>query len=157
MSSNNAKRELFVSAATKWAVETWSKIWVRSQRMICKVIADSAGVKFPHWITRDKNSPLKVGRGLWMVPVDGSPAIKAVADSSVGVDKAPEPVKEPVIITNKPTAPTSIVEMTKGTTSTVTNIPSKDPLVRSFRKLFRCQFDFQIEYVLSHLRNGFVW
>ena len=79
-------------------------------------IADSAGLKFPHWLTRV--SDYKVGRGLWAIPsVGGSPAIKAVADSSVGVEKAPESIT----ITDKPTepvkvplAPATTVEMTKG-------------------------------------------
>jgi MoxR-like ATPase len=48
--------------------------------------------------------------------------------SSVGVDKAPDPIT----ITDKPTAPASVVEMTKGATSTATNIPSKDPLFVPF-------------------------
>jgi len=67
-----------------------------------------------------------------------------VADSSVGVDKAPESVsKDGVEATTSPLAvppstasPTpstaSVVEMTKGSTSTVTNIPGKDPLFVPF-------------------------
>ena len=156
MSSNNAKRELFVSAATKWA-EKHGKDLSKVDKHDLQGIANSADMKFPHWITRVPT--YKVGRGLWMVPVDGSPAIKAVADSSVGVDKAPEPVKEPVIITSKPTAPTSVVEMTKGTTSTITNIPSKDPLFVPFgnfsdvNSIFKSNMFYPI-YVTGLSGNG---
>ena len=158
MSSNNAKRELFVSAAIKWGEENSENLGSLTKHDL-GAIADSAGLKFPHWITRDKNSPLKVGRGLWKVPVDGSVAIKATTDSSVGVDKASEPVKEPVTITSKPTAPTSIVEMTKGATSTVTNIPSKDPLFVPFgnfsdvNSIFKSNMFYPI-YVTGLSGNG---
>ena len=50
-----------------------------------------------------------------------------MADSSVGVDKAPE-----VIAKTVPAVPVTEIEMTKGSTSTVTNIPSKDPLFVPF-------------------------
>ena len=159
MSSNNAKREAFVSAAIKYNESVVAIDLDSVSKIDLQNIADSAGLKFPHWITRDKNSPLKVGRGLWKVPVDGSPAIKAVADSSVGVEKAPEPVKEPVTITDKPTAPTSVVEMTKGTTSTVTNIPSKDPLFVPFgnfsdvNSIFKSNMFYPI-YVTGLSGNG---
>ena len=124
-----AKQEMFRTAAVKWAEENSSDLTSVTKHDL-QHIADNAGLKFPHWLTRVPT--YKVGRGLWSVPVDGSPATKAVADSSVGVDKAPEPVKEPITITSKPTAPATVVEMTKGSTSTVTNIPSKDPLFVPF-------------------------
>ena len=96
-------------------------------------IADSAGLKFPHWITRVPN--YKAGRGLWSIPVNGSPAIKAVADSSVGVEKAPESMTYDVAsgtIVDVPAVPVTVVEMTKGGTSTVENIPVKDDLFVPF-------------------------
>ncbi len=159
MSSNNAKREAFVSAAIKYNESVVAIDLDSVSKIDLQNIADSAGLKFPHWITRDKNSPLKVGRGLWKIPVDGSPTIKVVADSSVGVDKAPEPVKESVTITDKPTAPTSVVEMTKGTTSTITNIPSKDPLFVPFgnfsdvNSIFKSNMFYPI-YVTGLSGNG---
>ena len=159
MSSNNAKREAFVSAAIKYNESVVAIDLDSVSKIDLQNIADSAGLKFPHWITRDKNSPLKVGRGLWKIPVDGSPTIKVVADSSVGVDKAPEPVKESVTITDIPTAPTSVVEMTKGTTSTVTNIPSKDPLFVPFgnfsdvNSIFKSNMFYPI-YVTGLSGNG---
>ena len=94
-------------------------------------IADSAGLKFPHWLTRVND--YKVGRGLWSIPMNGAPAIKAVADSSVGVEKAPDSitdkVTEPVKI---PLAPITTVEMTKGSALEVSAVPSKDPLFVPF-------------------------
>ena len=129
------KQEMFRSAAIKWAEENSSDLTSVTKHDL-QHIADNAGLKFPHWLTRVPT--YKVGRGLWSVPVDGStindngaPAIKAVADSSVGVDKAPDPIT----ITSKPAAPavvSPVVEMTKGSTSTVTNIPGKDPLFVPF-------------------------
>ena len=130
-----SKQEMFRTAAVKWA-EKFSKDLSKVDKDDLTTIADSAGLKFPHWITRVPT--YKVGRGLWSIPVDGStvnengaPAIKAVADSSVGVEKAPDPIT----ITSKTSAPavvSPVVEMTKGTTSTITNIPSKDPLFVPF-------------------------
>ena len=132
--SFTSKQKLFVEAASEFA-EKHSKDLSKVDKHDLQSIANQAGLKFPHWITRVPT--YKVGRGLWSVPVDakgltvnevGTPAIKDVADSSVGVDKAPDSIT----ITSKPTAPTSVVEMTKGATSTVTNIPAKDPLFVPF-------------------------
>ena len=163
--SSTSKQKLFVEAASEFA-EKHSKDLSKVDKHDLQSIANQAGLKFPHWITRVPT--YKVGRGLWSVPVDakgltvnevGTPAIKAVADSSVGVDKAPEPVKEPVTITSKPTAPTSVVEMTKGTTSTVTNIPSKDPLFVPFgnfsdvNSIFKSNMFYPI-YVTGLSGNG---
>ena len=92
--SYTSKQEMFRTAAVSWA-EKFSKNLSFVDKDDLTVIADSAGLKFPHWITR---VPIyKVGRGLWSIPVDGvslngSPAIKAVADSSVGVEKAQNPL-----------------------------------------------------------------
>ena len=89
-------------------------------------IANSADLKFPHWLTRVPT--YKAGRGLWSIPVDGAPAIKAVADSSVGVEKAPDSITEKPV----PAVPVTVVEMTKGSTSTTENIPAKDDLFVPF-------------------------
>ena len=154
--SFTSKQKLFVEAAVAFA-EKHSKDLAKVDKHDLTAIADSAELKFPHWITRVPT--YKVGRGLWSIPVDGTPAIKAVADSSVGVDKAPEPVKEPVSITDKPTAPATIVEMTKGSTSTVTNIPSKDPLFVPFgnfsdvNSIFKSNMFYPI-YVTGLSGNG---
>ena len=123
--SYTAKQQAFIDSAKSWA-DNHGKDLTSVTKTDLTDIADSGGLKFPHWITRVPT--YKVGRGLWMVPgIDGSPAIKAVADSSVGVDKAPE-----VIAKTVPAVPVTEIEMTKGSTSTVTNIPSKDPLFVPF-------------------------
>ena len=155
--SYTAKQSEFMTAASAWAEQSLGRDLTKMSKSDLQAVADQSGMKFPHWITRVPT--YKVGRGLWSIPVDGSPAIKAVADSSVGVDKAPEPVKEPVTITDKPTAPATIVEMTKGSTSTVTNIPSKDPLFVPFgnfsdvNSIFKSNMFYPI-YVTGLSGNG---
>ena len=126
MSSNAAKREAFVSAATKYSESVVAIDLDSVSKIDLQNIADSAGLKFPHWITRV--SDYKVGRGLWKIPLTNGVA-KATPSPKKKAKKVAEPVaSEPITITDKPTAPTSVVEMTKGTTSTVSNIPAKDPL-----------------------------
>jgi len=129
--SFSKKQIAFIDAAVKYN-ETMVAIDLGSvNKTDLQNIADFADMKFPHFITRVPT--YKVGRGLWAIPVDGAPAIKAVADSSVGVEKAPdvitdkatEPVKVPVV-------PTTTVEMTKGTTLGVSAVPSKDPMFVPF-------------------------
>ena len=91
-------------------------------------IADSAGLKFPHWITRV--SDYKAGRGLWTVPVNNF-ALKpgeGLVDSTI---EGSEPVKN-FAIKPVPAAPVTVIEMTKGGTSTVENIPVKDNLFVPF-------------------------
>ena len=160
MSSNNAKREAFVSAAIKYNESVVAIDFDSVSKIDLQNIADSAGLKFPHWITRDKNSPLKVGRGLWKIPVNGSVAVKATPSPKKKAKKVVEPVaSEPVTITDKPTAPTSVVEMTKGTTSTVSNIPAKDPLFVPFgnfsdvNSIFKSNMFYPI-YVTGLSGNG---
>ncbi len=160
MSSNNAKREAFVSAAIKYNESVVAIDFDSVSKIDLQNIADSAGLKFPHWITRDKNSPLKVGRGLWKIPVNGSVAVKATPSPKKEAKKVAEPVaSEPVTITDKPTAPTSVVEMTKGTTSTVSNIPAKDPLFVPFgnfsdvNSIFKSNMFYPI-YVTGLSGNG---
>ena len=63
MSSNNAKREAFVSAAIKYNESVVAIDFDSVSKIDLQNIAESAGLKFPHWITRDKNSPLKVEAG----------------------------------------------------------------------------------------------
>ena len=160
MSSNNAKREAFVSAAIKYNESVVAIDFDSVSKIDLQNIANSAGLKFPHWITRDKNSPLKVGRGLWKIPVNGSVAVKATPSPKKKAKKVAEPVaSEPVTITSEPTAPTSIVEMTKGSTSTVSNIPAKDPLFVPFgnfsdvNSIFKSNMFYPI-YVTGLSGNG---
>ena len=167
MSSNNAKREAFVSAAIKYNESVVAIDFDSVSKIDLQNIADSAGLKFPHWITRDKNSPLKVGRGLWKIPVNGSVAVKATPSPKKKVEKVvAEPVFDSIPIEVVPDVDTrpivkesSVVEMTKGTTSTVTNIPSKDPLFVPFgnfsdvNSIFKSNMFYPI-YVTGLSGNG---
>ena len=124
-----SKQKDFMAAAKEWAAKH-GKDLSNMDKHDLQGIANSVGMKFPHWITR---VPIyKVGRGLWSVPVNGAPAIKAVADSSVGVDKAPDPIT----ITAKPTAAAvvaPVVEMAKGANGIgQSHVPEKDPLFVPF-------------------------
>jgi len=131
--SFSKKQIAFIDAAVKYN-ETMVAIDLGSvNKTDLQNIADFADMKFPHFITRVQD--YKVGRGLWAIPVDGAPAIKAVADSSVGVEKAPDAIT----VTNKPTepvkvpvVPTTTVEMTKGTALGVSAVPGKDPMFVPF-------------------------
>ena len=135
------KQNDFLSASISWATK-YGKALDKVDKEDLTVIADSAGLKFPHWITRVPT--YKVGRGLWALPISNdigstyvtnvinqepvvdvneTPAIKAVADSSVGVEKAPD-----LVVNKVPAVPLTEIEMTKGSTSTIRAIPSKDPL-----------------------------
>jgi len=118
-----------MAAAKEWAA-THGKDLSKMDKHDLQGVANSVEMKFPHWITRVPT--YKVDRGLWSVPVDGAPAIKAVADSSVGVDKAPDPIT----VTTKPTSPAvvaPVVEMAKGANGIgQTHVPEKDPLFVPF-------------------------
>ena len=124
-----SKQKDFMAAAKEWA-EKHGKDLSSMDKHDLQSVANSVEMKFPHWLTRVPT--YKVDRGLWMVPVDGAPAIKAVADSSVGVDKAPDPIT----ITTKTTAPAvvaPVVEMAKGANGIgQTHVPEKDPLFVPF-------------------------
>ena len=124
-----SKQKDFMAAAITWAEEHGKDLSSMDKHDL-QSVANSAEMKFPHWITRVPT--YKVDRGLWMVPVDGAPAIKAVADSSVGVDKAPDPIT----ITTKTTAPAvvaPVVEMAKGANGIgQSHVPEKDPLFVPF-------------------------
>ena len=167
MSSNAAKREAFVDAAIKYNESVVAIDLDSVTKIDLHNIAESAGLKFPHWITRDKNSPLKVGRGLWKIPVNGSVAVKSSPSPKKKVEKV---VAEPVfdatpieVVPDVDTRPivkeSSVVEMTKGTTSTVTNIPSKDPLFVPFgnfsdvNSIFKSNMFYPI-YVTGLSGNG---
>ena len=124
-----SKQKDFMAAAKQWAAKHGKDLSSMDKHDL-QSVANSVEMKFPHWITRIPT--YKVDRGLWMVPVDGAPAIKAVADSSVGVDKAPDPIT----ITTKPTSPAvvaPVVEMAKGANGIgQSHVPEKDPLFVPF-------------------------
>ena len=122
------KQNDFIAAAKEWAAKH-GKDLSKLDKHDLQGIANSVEMKFPHWLTRVPT--YKVDRGLWMVPVDGAPAIKAVADSSVGVDKAPDPIT----VTSKPTAPAVVptVDLAKGINGIgQSHVPDKDNLFVPF-------------------------
>ena len=125
--SFTSKQKLFVDATKKYLVEHGELISDDLGRDFTKdelqTIADTVGLKFPHWITRVPT--YKVGRGLFSVPVDGK------ASSSVSVVKpvAPAAVKPP---TPAVAVPAPVVEMTKGANGVVKHVPSKDDLFVPF-------------------------
>ena len=131
--SFSKKQIAFIDAAVKYN-ETMVAIDLGSvNKTDLQNIADFADMKFPHFITRVQD--YKVGRGLWAIPVDGAPAIKAVADSSVGVEKAPDAItvtNKPTVPVKVPVVPTTTVEMTKGTALGVSAVPGKDPMFVPF-------------------------
>ena len=123
MSSNAEKREAFVSAAIKYNESVVAIDMDSVSKIDLHNIAESAGLKFPHWITRV--SDYKVGRGLWAIPVNGT-VTKPVAKKVKAT-----PVVEPAVVTvpsDVPSVPVTEIEMTKGSTSTASAVPSKDPL-----------------------------
>ena len=125
--SFTSKQKLFVDATKKYMVEHGELLSDDLGRDFTKdelqTIADTAGLKFPHWITRVPT--YKVGRGLFSVPVDGQ------TSSSVSVVKpvAPAAVKPP---TPAVAVPAPVVEMTKGANGVVKHVPSKDDLFVPF-------------------------
>ena len=120
------KQSAFINAAVSYNENVVAIDFNSVSKTDLTNIANSADLKFPHWLTRVPT--YKAGRGLWSIPVDGAPAIKAVADSSVGVEKAPDSITEKPV----PAVPVTVVEMTKGSTSTTENIPAKDDLFVPF-------------------------
>ena len=122
--SFTSKQSAFINAAVSYNENVVAIDFNSVNKTDLTNIAASADLKFPHWLTRVPT--YKAGRGLWSIPVDGAPAIKAVADSSVGVEKAPDP------IASVPAVPVTVVEMTKGSTSTTENVPAKDDLFVPF-------------------------
>jgi hypothetical protein len=137
--SFTSKQSAFIDAAVKYDATMVAVDLNMVSKIDLQNIADSAGLKFPHWITRV--SDYKAGRGLWTVPVNGSPTKASVpvknfalkpseglVDSTI---EGTEPVKN-FAIKPVPAAPVTVVEMTKGLTSTVENIPAKDNLFVPF-------------------------
>ena len=124
--SFTSKQSAFINAAVSYNENVVAIDFNSVNKTDLTNIANSADLKFPHWLTRVPT--YKAGRGLWSIPVDGAPAIKAVADSSVGVEKAPDSITEKPV----PAVPVTVVEMTKGSTSTTENIPAKDDLFVPF-------------------------
>ena len=119
--SFTSKQKLFVEATKKYMVEHGDQSEFTKDDL--QTIADTVGLKFPHWITRVPT--YKVGRGLFSVPVDGK------ASSSVSVVKpiAPAAVKPP---TPAVAVPAPVVEMTKGANGVIKHVPSKDDLFVPF-------------------------
>ena len=115
--SLNAKRTAFVNAA-----KSYEGIDINSvNKADLQNIADSAGLKFPHWITRVPT--YKVGRGLWSIPVDGETEVSEVKVKEKKTPK-PKPVAEPAVSTT--------IEMAKGSSVEVSAVPAKDPLFVPF-------------------------
>ena len=125
------KQSAFINAAVSYNENVVAIDFNSVNKTDLTNIANSADLKFPHWLTRV--SDYKVGRGLWKIPVNGSPAIKAgellamagqnLPDSIT--DKPAEPAKVPVV-------PATTVEMTKGTAIDISAVPSKDPMFVPF-------------------------
>lgn len=130
------KQSAFIAAAIKYDATVVALDLSMVKKIDLQNIADFADLKFPHWITRVND--YKAGRGLWKIPVDGAPtkasapvknfALKpgeGLVDSTI---EGSEPVKN-FAIKPVPAAPLNTeIEMTKGTASTVSAIPIKDPL-----------------------------
>ena len=115
--SLTSKQTAFVNAAKSYEgvdINSVNKADLQS-------IADSAGLKFPHWITRVPT--YKVGRGLWSIPVDGVTEVSEVKVKEKKTPK-PKPVAEPAVSTT--------IEMAKGSSVEVSAVPAKDPLFVPF-------------------------
>ena len=115
--SLTAKQTAFVNAAKSYEgvdINSVNKADLQS-------IADSAGLKFPHWITRVPT--YKVGRGLWSIPVDGETKVSEVKVKEKKTPK-PKPVAEPAVST--------AIEMAKGSSVEISAVPAKDPLFVPF-------------------------
>ena len=134
------KQTEFLSAALTWG-EKKSLPLSKLDKKDLQAIADSAGLKFPHWITRVPT--YKVGRGLWTlpsltrtaVPVPTVAAAKpAVVESSEINDGVEAPSSLAAHSTASPTPSAStVVEMAKGTNGVgQSHIPAKDPLFVPF-------------------------
>ena len=129
MSSNAAKREAFVDAAIKYNESVVAIDLDSVTKIDLHNIAESAGLKFPHWITRV--SDYKVGRGLWSIPLTNGVS-KATPSPKKKANKGKAtPIAEPAVVTvpsDVPSVPVTEIEMTKGSTSTASAVPTKDPL-----------------------------
>ena len=129
MSSNVAKREAFIDAAIKYNESVVAIDLDSVTKTDLHNIAESAGLKFPHWITRVPT--YKVGRGLWSIPLTNGVAKAAPSPKKKAKKVKATPVAEPAVVTvpaDVPSVPVTEIEMTKGSTSTVSAVPTKDPL-----------------------------
>jgi len=170
------KQDMFRSAAITWAAENNKNLSVVTKADLTE-IATSVGMSFPHWITRVPT--YKVDKGIWFVPVDGdgsstikveSPSVEATTDivddvviharmDGDVVISADEVVKAAVVDDRPIVKEPESVEMTKGMTTTVSNIPDKDPLFVPFgnfpdvETIFRSEMFYPI-YVTGLSGNG---
>tara|TARA_R110000737_G_scaffold350093_1_gene388090 strand:- start:1755 stop:2972 length:1218 start_codon:yes stop_codon:yes gene_type:complete len=120
-----SKQSDFLTAATSWA-ETFGKDLGRMTKRDLQDVADSAKMKFPHWITRVPT--YKVGRGLFVVPSVNDTQIKPAAATATPVVEAPAP-----LALGRETIAAPVVEMTKGLNGHgQTHVPEKDPLFVPF-------------------------
>jgi len=120
-----SKQSDFLTAATSWA-ETFGKDLGRMTKRDLQDVADSAKMKFPHWITRVPT--YKVDRGLWMVPSVNDTQIKPAAATATPVVEAPAP-----LALGRETIVAPVVEMTKGLNGHAqTHVPEKDDLFVPF-------------------------
>tara|TARA_R110001583_G_scaffold110558_1_gene259502 strand:- start:904 stop:2121 length:1218 start_codon:yes stop_codon:yes gene_type:complete len=120
-----SKQSNFLTAATSWA-ETFGKDLSRMTKRDLQDVADSAKMKFPHWITRVPT--YKVGRGLFVVPSVNDTQIKPAAATATPVVEAPAP-----LALGRETIVAPVVEMTKGLNGHgQTHIPEKDDLFVPF-------------------------
>jgi len=119
--SLTSKQTAFVSAAIKYNESVVAIDFNSVSKTDLQNIADSAGLKFPHWITRVPT--YKVGRGLWSIPVDGETKVSEVKVEEKKTPK-PKPVAEPAVST--------AIEMAKGTSVEISAVPAKDPLFVPF-------------------------
>ena len=138
------KQRDFLSAALTWG-EKNSRPLSKLDKHDLQAIADSAGMKFPHWITRVPT--YKVGRGTWAIPgfprgvndpyvspptvAAAEPAVVESSEINDGVE-ASSPLA--AHSTASPTPSVSpVVEMAKGTNGIgQSHIPAKDPLFVPF-------------------------
>ena len=120
-----SKQSNFLTAATSWA-ETFGKDLGRMTKRDLQDVADSAKMKFPHWITRVPT--YKVDRGLWMVPSVNDTQIKPAAATATPVVEAPAP-----LALGRETIVAPVVEMTKGLNGHAqSHVPEKDDLFVPF-------------------------
>ena len=120
-----SKQSNFLTAATSWA-ETFGKDLGRMTKRDLQDVADSAKMKFPHWITRVPT--YKVGRGLFVVPSVNDTQIKPAAATATPVVEAPAP-----LALGRETIVAPVVEMTKGLNGHgQTHVPEKDELFVPF-------------------------
>ena len=120
-----SKQKDFMVEATTWA-DTFGKDLSRMTKRDLQDVADSAKMKFPHWITRVPT--YKVDRGLWMVPSVNDTQIKPAPATAKPVVEAPAP-----LALGRETVVAPVVEMTKGLNGHgQTHVPEKDELFVPF-------------------------